>query len=82
MKFFEMQKRLQCLAEELNKGHTGVANELAKNMGISRSQLFVYIDLLKTYGITVTYCKALNSYVVEEECVIEVQEPIKKIYQK
>jgi len=51
-------------------------------MGISRSQLFVYIDLLKTYGITVTYCKALNSYVVEEECVIEVQEPIKKNYQK
>jgi hypothetical protein len=82
MKFFEMQKRLQCLAEELNKGHTGVANELAEKLAISRSQLFVYIDLLKAYDITVTYRKALNSYVVEEACIIEVQEPIKKIYQK
>jgi len=82
MKFFEMHERLQRLAEELNRGHTGVANELAEKIGIGRSQLFLYIDLLKTYGITVKYCKELNSYVVEEGCVIEVQEPIKKIYQK
>lgn len=82
MKFFEMHERLQRLAEELNKGHTGVANELAKKIGIGRSQLFFYIDLLKTYGITVTYRKELNSYVVEEGCLLEVQDPIKKIYQK
>jgi hypothetical protein len=37
MKFFEMHERLQRLAEELNKGHTGVANELARKFGIGRS---------------------------------------------
>jgi len=82
MKFFEMYKRLQCLAEALNKGHTGIANELAKKIGISRSQLFLYIDLLKNYGITVSCRKELSFYVNEDECVIEMWEPVKKIYQK
>ena len=64
MKFYEMHEPLQCLVEKLNKGHTGVANELERKIGVDRSQLFLYFDLLKAYGITVTYRKELNSYVV------------------
>jgi hypothetical protein len=69
MKFLKIFERLQLLAEELNKGHFGVANELATKIGIGRSRLFHFFNMLKLFGIHVRYPQDVNFHLVEEAYV-------------
>ncbi|QHS61891.1 HTH domain-containing protein [Chitinophaga agri] len=46
---------------------TGTAAELAERLGISRAQVYEYINLMKGLGAPIKYCKYRQSYFYNEE---------------
>jgi len=78
MKIFEIIERFDLIYKLINEEQTGTANEFARKLGISRSQLFNYLDYLKSYEIDIRYDLFKNSYVIENDNIeIKIQQPIK-----
>lgn len=61
---FDRIKRIDNLIQM--KG-TGTAGELAERLGISRAQVYEYLNLMKDFGAPIKYCKYRQSYYYDEE---------------
>lgn len=46
---------------------TGNAAELACKVGLSRAHIYQYLNLMKTLGAPIKYCKHRQSYYYDEE---------------
>lgn len=55
---------------------TGNSSVLAKKLGISRSQLFIEIETIKSYGVDIQFNHSKKSYVFCGNKKIIVREPI------
>lgn len=77
MKIFEIVERFELIYKLIKEERTGTANEFARKIGISRSQLFNYLDYLKSQEIEIHYELFKNSYVIGNDVEIEIQQTIK-----
>jgi len=77
MKIFEIVERFDLIYQLIKQEKTGTANEFAQKVGISRSQLFNYLDYLKSYEMDIRYDIFRNSYVINNKVEIEIQQPIR-----
>lgn len=77
MKIFEIIERLDLIYKLIKEQQTGTAKEFAQKVGLSRSQLFNYLDYLKSFDIEIKYDIFLNSYVIESKKELKIQQPIR-----
>jgi len=77
MKIFETIERFKFIYKLIKEEQTGTANQFAQKVGISRSQLYNYLDYFKSYGIDIPYDFYKNSYVIENNNIeIIIHQPI------
>jgi biotin operon repressor len=60
----------------INYEVTGNASVLAQRLGISRSQLFIEIETIKSYGVDIQFDRSKKSFVFSGQKKIIVREPI------
>jgi ACT domain-containing protein len=82
MKIFEIIERFDLIFKLIKAEKTGTANEFAQKIGLSRSQLFNYLDYLKSYEIEIRYDLFKHSYVIENDVEIEIRQPIRILNDK
>ncbi len=62
MVFIKQIERLQLLNKLVREQRTGSPEELASRLGVSRRQLYAYLEFLKDYGIDIVYSRKTNSF--------------------
>ena len=79
MKIFEFIERFELIYKLIKEERTGSANKFAKEIGISRNQLYNYIDHFKAYGIKIRYDLYKSSYIMKDSVELEIQHPIETL---
>jgi len=64
---------MQMLVKLIKSRRTGSPDDLANRLGLSRRQLYVYLDYLKDYGLEICFSRIENSFVYcdHKEIVID-----------
>ena len=62
MAFIEQFQLLQRIDRLIARKGTGSAKELGSLVGISRSSVFNYFDILRSFGAEIDYCEVKKSY--------------------
>lgn len=78
----EFCARLMKLDNLIQLQKTGSAKELAHKLGVSRSQLFNYLEQLREMGVEIAYQKSIASYCYQGELELKIQQPFKVISRK
>lgn len=73
MKCTEVIDRLKKIDKLINQGKTGTPDEFANRLHISRSQLYNYIDMLKSYGAPIYYNRKIDSFQYRSEFKILIE---------
>ena len=63
MKLLEILERYQQIDRLIKRQSTGTPKEFADKLGISKSQLFNYLEDLRDRGAAISYNKTLGSYI-------------------
>ncbi|MGY6520492.1 MAG: HTH domain-containing protein [Mongoliitalea sp.] len=63
MEFIRQIERLQLLNKLVREQRTGSPEELANRLGVSRRQLYVYLEYLKDMGLDIQFSRKQNSFV-------------------
>lgn len=63
MEFIRQIERLQLLNKLVREQRTGSPEELANRLGVSRRQMYVYLEYLKDMGVDIQFSRRLNSFV-------------------
>jgi hypothetical protein len=63
----------------ISQGKTGTPREFAKRLGISKSQLYNYIDELDIMGLKVRYNKLHSTFEYVGDKVLEVRRPFRVV---
>lgn len=71
-KLYVIEKMIRLIEWE----RTGNANHLANTLGISRSQLYIEIEELKSMDVAIRFSRAKNSYVFSGNKTIKVRNPL------
>ncbi|MBN1925096.1 MAG: hypothetical protein JW798_04605 [Prolixibacteraceae bacterium] len=71
-KLYVIEKMTRLIKHE----KTGNSSEFAQKLGISRSQLFIEIDELKSRDVDIAFDRSINSFVFSGAKRIEFREPI------
>ncbi len=80
MKFAEQIERLQKVDKLIRNKSTGPPDELARNLGVSRSQLYNIISFFNELGVEVKYSKSSASfYYLSDKEKIEINFSVKII---
>jgi predicted DNA-binding transcriptional regulator YafY len=59
--------RLEALDCMIRTKSTGNPKRLSKKLGVSERTIYEYIDILKTLGAPIAYCKTRESYYYEND---------------
>jgi predicted DNA-binding transcriptional regulator YafY len=62
MSYFTYIDRIKKIDSLIRRGSTGCAEEIADVMGVSRSTVFNYLDVLRSMGAEISYSKKSNSF--------------------
>lgn len=62
MEFIRQIERLQLMNKLLKEQRTGNPEQLAERLGVSRRQMYVYLEYLKDLGVDVQFSRRLNSF--------------------
>lgn len=68
MSFLKYINRLKRLDDLIRRNATGNATELAKKIGISRSQLFQHLKEMREIGAPISYSPIKRSYYYSHDC--------------
>lgn len=63
MEFIRQIERLQLMNKLIREQRTGSPEDLAERLGVSRRQLYVYLEYLKDMGVDIQFSRRLNSFV-------------------
>ncbi|MGM0530497.1 MAG: hypothetical protein ACQER7_04030 [Bacteroidota bacterium] len=63
MKALEILERYQKIDRLIKRRNTGNPQTFAKKLGVSKSQLFNYLEELRDRGAEISYNKTLESYI-------------------
>jgi hypothetical protein len=67
MYYNETLRRIKLIDHLIYIKGTGSAEELGERLGISRTAVFEYINLMKNHGAPIKFCKFRQSYYYDEE---------------
>lgn len=82
MEFIRQIERLQLMNKLIREKRTGSPEALAERLGVSRRQLYVYLEYLKDMGVDIQFSRRLNSFVfacekhVHIDWRFEILEPV------
>jgi hypothetical protein len=62
MAFIEQLQRLQRMDGLIHRKGTGTAKELGSLLGVARSNVFNYLDILRSLGAEIDYCEFRKTY--------------------
>ena len=72
MEFIKQIERLQLLNKLVREKRTGSPEELAERLGLSRRQLYSYLEFLIDYGMDIVYSRKTNSFLVNNGKEIKI----------
>lgn len=72
MEFIKQIERLQLLNKLVREKRTGSPEEFAERLGLSRRQLYFYLEFLKDYGIDIVYSRKTNSFIINNGKEIKI----------
>jgi predicted DNA-binding transcriptional regulator YafY len=72
MEFIKQIERLQLLNKLVREQRTGSPEELAERLGVSRRQMYVYLEYLNDMGVDIQYSRRLNSFVFASQKQIRI----------
>jgi predicted DNA-binding transcriptional regulator YafY len=72
MEFIKQIERLQQLNKLVREQRTGTPEELAERLGLSRRQLYAYLEFLRDYGVDIAYSRKTNSFIVNNGKEIKI----------
>ncbi len=72
MKAFDILSRLQRMDQLIRLKATGNPKEFAARLGISESLLYYNLDLLKSMGGPIRYCKEKGRYEYERPVILNI----------
>ncbi|MFN4000009.1 HTH domain-containing protein [Algoriphagus sp.] len=72
MEFIKQIERLQLLNKLVKEKRTGSPEELAERLGLSRRQLYSYLEFLKDYGMDIVYSRKTNSFIFNNGKELEI----------
>lgn len=72
MEFIKQIERLQLLNKLVREKRTGSPKELADRLGLSRRQLYAYLEFLKDYGMDIAYSRKTNSFTINNGKEIKI----------
>lgn len=67
MKFLEQLKQLERLDQLIRMKATGTPKELAQRFSISERTVYNLLEILKSFGATIEYCRRRQSYYYANE---------------
>jgi predicted DNA-binding transcriptional regulator YafY len=76
MKYFELLERMD---QMLRMENTGDAKEFSLRLGISRRQLYYYIDELKVLGLPIAYSRRSKTFYYEKQCMLKIDISVKEL---
>lgn len=62
MNFYEYYKKLNRIQELASRNATGSPKELAKKLNVSERTLYRLVHKLKNQGVSIEYCRKINTY--------------------
>ena len=62
MTLVEQMKLVRRMDDNIGRKKTGTAQEFASFLGISRTQFFYYLDVLRAFEAEIAYCKFRRTY--------------------
>lgn len=71
--FIREIERVQMLNKLIASRRTGTPDELAKRLGVSRSQLYLIIEYLRDMGLAISYSRRINSFYYEENSRLSIE---------
>ncbi|MDX1911942.1 MAG: hypothetical protein SFV22_10675 [Saprospiraceae bacterium] len=72
MKTIDMFQRLEQMDQLIRLKATGSPKEFAARLGISKSMMYNYLDMLRTLGGPVHYNRAIESYEYEYPVALQL----------
>lgn len=72
MKSLHYLDTLERIFYRIKCGHTGNANEFAQNLGMSRRQLFYYLEELRLFGVPIKFNRSVNSFYLTRGCKFKI----------
>jgi transcriptional antiterminator len=72
MEFIKQIERFQLLSKLVREQRTGTPHELAERLGLSRRQLYCYLEFLKDYGVDIVYSRKTNSFNIKNGKSIKI----------
>jgi len=73
----DILNKLKLVDKYIRAQKTGSRDEFSKSIGLSKRQLYYYIDFLKDYGAEIEFCRKTNSYIYKNIVEVEAQLSIK-----
>jgi transcriptional antiterminator len=67
MNFIRQIERMQLLNKLIKEQRTGSPEELAERLGVSRRQLYAYLEYMKDFGLEICFSRNLNSFMFCDE---------------
>lgn len=72
MEFIKQIERLQLLTKLVREQRTGSPEDLAERLGVSRRQMYVYLEYLNDMGVDIQYSRRLNSFLFASQKQIRI----------
>ncbi len=72
MKVFEYLDRISLMHKLVSRQKTGTPDELAKQLGVSRTSLYELIDELRLRGVPIAYSKSAKTFFYKQPFDIAV----------
>ncbi|MCP4457542.1 MAG: HTH domain-containing protein [Cytophagales bacterium] len=79
MNYIQKIERLQKLNKLIEQGRTGTPDELAQQLGISRSKMYEVLDDLKSLGKEVKYNRVSKTFYYVDDIKLDIKFSMKLI---
>ena len=76
MKYFDLMERMD---QMIRMENTGDASEFSKRLGISRRQLYYYVDELKDLGLPLSYSRKSKTFFYEKNCMLKINISVREL---
>ena len=79
MNFIKQLERIKKMHLLISKEKTGVPDDFAKQLHLSRSRMYDLLDVLKEFDATIKYCKKKESFYYDKPFELVLQYSLKTI---
>jgi hypothetical protein len=76
MKYFDVMERMD---QMIRLENTGDAYEFSERLGISRRQLYYYVDELREMGLPLSYNRCAKTFFYEKRCRLKIDISVREL---